>query len=69
MRFAIKNSLKLMKTQWETQILCYFRGKNLITQGKIKEKTQNSKKKLKTQGFGKSIWSSCRKQVQFPSLH
>ena len=37
----------------------------------IKEKNLNSRKKLKekTQGFGKSVWSSYRKQVQFLSLH
>ena len=30
--------------------------------------SKNSKLKQKTQGFGKFIWSSCRKQVQIRSL-
>ena len=31
---------------------------------KLKGKTQNQKLKQKTQGFGKSTWSTCRKSVE-----
>ena len=41
---------------------------------KLKGKTQNFEKKLKnsskkTQGFGKSTWSTCRKSVEKKSLN
>ena len=42
---------------------------NLKPWEKLKTQEKTQKLKEKTQRFGKSIWSSCRKQVQFLSLN
>ena len=61
----MENLYNSSKVEWNTQKY----SKTQVKNSKFKWKIQNSSKKTqklkqKTQGFGKSTWSTCRKHVQ-----